>query len=167
MGVSSLFRLERVQFEVKSASPYTGEATKGLERFMHTLAKDIMTTKLITLSEQATVEDALKVLINARVTGVPIIDGKTGTMKGVLSEFDIIKHIGSKKKLKDGAFKERIKYSRKAKFIEANTPLNEVLQLFVNCKYRRLPVVDENRKLVGIITRRDIMRVFFYRSKLP
>jgi CBS domain-containing protein len=134
---------------------------------MQTLAKDIMSTNLITLTEQATVEDALKVLINARVTGVPIVDGKTGTMKGVLSEFDIIKHIGSKKKLKDDTFKERIKYSRKAKFIEATTPLSEIVQLFVDFKYRRLPVVDENKKLVGVITRRDIMRVFFYRSKLP
>ncbi|NDD92756.1 CBS domain-containing protein, partial [bacterium] len=59
---------------------------------MQTLAKDIMSTNLITLTEQATVEDALKVLINARVTGVPIVDSKTGVMKGVLSEFDIIKH---------------------------------------------------------------------------
>jgi CBS domain-containing protein len=134
---------------------------------MQTLAKDIMSTNLITLTEQATIEDALKVLINARVTGVPIIDGKTGAMKGVLSEFDIIKHIGKKRKLEDGTFKERIKYSRKARFILADTPLSEIVKLFVDYKYRRLPVVDENKKLLGVITRRDIMRVFFYRSKLP
>ena len=134
---------------------------------MQTLAKDIMSTNLITLTEQATVEDALKVLINARVTGVPIVDGKSGVMVGVLSEFDIIKHIGKKKSLKDDAFKERIRYSKKAKAIETTTPLSEIVKLFVDFKYRRLPVVDENKKLVGVITRRDIMRVFFYRSKLP
>ena len=134
---------------------------------MQTLAKDIMSTNLITLTEQATVEDALKVLINARITGVPIVDWKTGVMKGVLSEFDIIKHIGKKKKLEEGAFQEKIRYSRKTKFILTNTPLSEIVKLFVTCKYRRLPVLDDHKRLVGVITRRDLMRVFFYRSKLP
>lgn len=135
--------------------------------FMDTQAKDIMSTNLITLTDKATVEEALKILINARVTGVPIVNDKNGKMVGVLSEFDIIKHIGTKKDIQPKFFKEKIKYSKKAKFIYATTPLTEIIDLFVEFKYRRLPVVDEQERLVGVITRRDLMRIFFYRAKLP
>lgn len=137
------------------------------QEFMETLAKDIMSTNLITLTEKATIEEALKILINARVTGVPIVNGTNGKMVGVLSEFDIIKHVGNKKKLSPKFFKEPIRYSKKAKFIYTTTPLNEIIDLFVDFKYRRLPVVDEEERLVGVITRRDLMRIFFYRAKLP
>jgi CBS domain-containing protein len=135
--------------------------------FMDTQAKDIMSTNLITLTEKATVEEALKILINARVTGVPIVNGASGKMVGVLSEFDIIKHIGTKKELQAKFFREKIRYTKKAKFIYDSTPLNEIIDLFVEFKYRRLPVVDQEERLVGVITRRDLMRIFFYRAKLP
>jgi CBS domain-containing protein len=134
---------------------------------METQAKDIMTTNLITLTERATVEEALKILINARVTGVPVVNHKSGKMVGVLSEFDIIKHIGKKKTLKRAFFREPIKFSKKPKFIHTDTPLAEIIGLFVENKYRRLPVVDTAEKLVGVITRRDLMRILFYRAKLP
>ncbi|MBU6376348.1 MAG: CBS domain-containing protein, partial [Bdellovibrionales bacterium] len=78
-----------------------------------------------------------------------------------------IKHLGKKKQIGAAPFREKIKYSKKPKVIVTSTPLSEIVQLFVDFKYRRLPVVDENKKLVGVITRRDLMRVFFYRSKLP
>lgn len=135
--------------------------------FMDTQAKDIMSTNLITLTDKATVEEALKILINARVTGVPIVNDRNGKMVGVLSEFDIIKHIGGKKEIQPKFFREKIKYSKKAKFIYTSTPLTEIIDLFVEFKYRRLPVVDEEERLVGVITRRDLMRIFFYRAKLP
>ncbi|MFN7684806.1 MAG: HPP family protein [Oligoflexia bacterium] len=138
-----------------------------LNEFMGTLAKDIMSTNLITLTERATVEEALKIFINARVTGVPIVNDQSGKLVGVLSEFDIIRLIGGKKKLQPKLFNQPIRYSKKAKSIQATTPLEEIINLFVEFKYRRLPVVDEEERLVGVITRRDLMRIFFYRSKLP
>ena len=133
---------------------------------MNTLAKDIMSTNLVTLTDQATVEEALKIMINARVTGVPIVSKKSGKMIGVMSEFDIIRQIGKKTELKEKFFREKVRFSKKAKFIYTDTPLKDIVQMFVDYKYRRLPVVDEKQRLVGLITRRDLMRVFFYRAKL-
>jgi len=150
----------------KKPTPIKPPQGEGQEP-METLARDIMSTNLITLTERATIEEALKILINARVTGVPIVNGDSGKMVGVLSEFDIIKHVGHKKKLSSKFFREPIRYSKKAKFIYTTTPLNEIIDLFVEFKYRRLPVVDEEERLVGVITRRDLMRIFFYRAKLP
>ena len=89
-------------------------------------------------------------------------------MKAInVSEFDIIKQVGSKTSANPKLFKKPVRYSKKPRYIHTDTPLSEIINLFVEHKYRRLPVVDEHEKLVGVITRRDLMRVFFYRARLP
>jgi CBS domain-containing protein len=42
--------------------------------------------------------------------------------------------------------------------VEPTAPLTRVLQLMVNMKARSLPVLDRDRRLVGMISREDIMR---------
>jgi CBS domain-containing protein len=62
-----------------------------------TTAKEIMTRDLIRATEDMTIEEALKVLINHKVTGLPVVD-KKGKMKGVISEYDILTQISGSKK---------------------------------------------------------------------
>jgi CBS domain-containing protein len=132
---------------------------------MDTTAQDIMSTELITIREDETVEDALKALINNRITGLPVIDGKQ-KMIGILSEYDIIKQISRTPQIKPEIFQEKIEFTRSATGVGVNTPLSEVVKLFLDAKFRRVPVLDNQQKLVGIITRRDLMRIFYYRAKL-
>jgi CBS domain-containing protein len=132
---------------------------------MNTTAQDIMATELITLTEEDTLEDALKSLINNRITGLPVLD-KELKMIGILSEFDILKQVAKHKVLKPEIFQEKIEFSHAPFGIPPTTPLNDVVKHFINEKYRRIAVLDKDQKLVGIITRRDLMRVFYYRAKL-
>ncbi len=124
-----------------------------------------MTTEILNATEAMTIEEALKVLINSRVTGLPVVD-PVGKMIGVLSEYDILVQIASSESLKPEVFQQKIQFSKKADAIKEDTPIEEVMKRFVESKFRRLPVVDPQGKLVGIITRRDLMRVFYYRARL-
>jgi len=130
-----------------------------------TTAQEIMSTELIHATEDMTLEEALKVLVNHRITGLPVVD-RNGRMKGVLSEYDILTQISRAKKMKVETFQQRITYSKKVDAIRETTPLKKIVKEFIETKYRRLPVVDKRGKLVGIITRRDLMRVFYYRGRL-
>ncbi|MGK5088187.1 CBS domain-containing protein [Bdellovibrionota bacterium FG-2] len=132
---------------------------------METTAEEIMSTELTTLSEDATLEDALKTLSLKRITGVPVVDGE-GKLLGICSEFDVLLHVRKHKTLNAGLFQEKIIFSREPQVIKRSTPLREILESFVERRFRRLPVVDEEGRLVGIITRRDLMRVYYYRAKL-
>ena len=132
---------------------------------MNTTAKEIMSTELMHATEGMTIEDALKVLINSRITGLPVVD-KKGKLIGVMSEYDILVHISKAKSMKPEVFQEAITYSPTADSIEENTPITEIMKQFIELKFRRLPVVNSSGKLVGIITRRDLMRVFYYRARL-
>lgn len=130
-----------------------------------TTAKEIMTRDLIRATEDMTIEEALKVLINHRITGLPVVD-KKGKMTGVISEFDILTHISAAKKKNSKIFQEKITFSRKIDAISEDTPLSKIVTEFIDTKYRRLPVVDRKGNLVGIITRRDLMKVYYYRARL-
>jgi len=130
-----------------------------------TTAKEIMTRDLIRATEDMTIEEALKVLINHKVTGLPVVDSK-GKMKGVISEYDILTQISGSTKKHAEIFQEQITYSKKIDSITEDTPLSKIVSEFIDTKYRRLPVVDDNGNLVGIITRRDLMRVYYYRARL-
>ncbi|MBS1962860.1 MAG: CBS domain-containing protein [Bdellovibrionales bacterium] len=130
-----------------------------------TTAKEIMTRDLIRATEDMTIEEALKVLINHRITGLPVVD-KKGKMKGVISEYDILSQISGSKKKNARIFQDKISYSKKIDAINEDTPLSKIVSEFIDTKYRRLPVIDRKGNLVGIITRRDLMKVYYYRARL-
>jgi CBS domain-containing protein len=130
-----------------------------------TLAKEIMTRDILTANVQSTVEEMVKLFIHHRVTGVPVIDA-AGKMIGVCSEYDLIRQVSRSKLSGFKPFRKPIRYSTKVEAVDEDTPLELVVQKFVAKKFRRLPVVDHEGHLVGIITRRDLMKVFFYQAKL-
>jgi len=130
-----------------------------------TCARDIMSTEIIAARPDMTIEEALKLLVNNKITGLPIV-ADDGKMEGVLSEYDILKQLSGAQKITGDAFRKKITYTKRVDTIPENMPIDQLMDLFVDTKYRRLPVVDRNGKLVGIVTRRDLMRVFYYRSKL-
>ncbi len=132
---------------------------------MNTRAKDIMTTELIVGHSQMTMEEAIKILVNNRITGMPVLD-ETRKIIGVVSEYDIIKSVNEDGDKKPIELTTPIRYTQKVTTITEDTTLDEILRLFKEKKVRRLPVLNNDNQLVGIITRRDIMRVLFYRSKV-
>jgi len=132
---------------------------------METTARDIMTSELITINESTSLEDALKLLINHKITGLPVVDDK-GRLLGILSEYDIIAQISKQKRLSSEIFHDKINYTHYAHTVDESVSLPEIVSLFVKNKYRRVPVTDATGALIGIITRRDLMRIFYYRAKL-
>lgn len=136
---------------------------------MKTLAKHIMSTEMITVPESSTVEEALKILVTNQITGAPVLD-QSGLMQGVVSEYDVLEQL-SGAYFSEGSFaleifSQVIQYSKNARSIDEETPLNDIVNLFIDSKYRRLPVVNKAGELVGMISRRDLMRLFYYRTRI-
>jgi CBS domain-containing protein len=129
------------------------------------MARDIMSTEIISVKKGTLMEDALKLLVNSKITGIPVTDDE-GKMVGVFSDYDVIAQISATNDPKPEIFKKPIQYTSTVKSISETTPLNEILDLIVNGRYRRLPVLSRDGKLVGIITRRDLMKLFYYRMTL-
>lgn len=132
---------------------------------MNTLAKDIMSTEVLSVRQGTSIEEALKLLVNSRITGLPVVD-QENKMVGVFSDYDVISQINQQEKLDTALFRGPIRYSSEVTAVEEKTSLNQILEMFVKSRFRRLPVLSAEGKLVGIITRRDLMKLFYYQVTL-
>ncbi len=142
-------------------------------------AKDIMTTDVITVAPEATVEEVAKIITDRGVSGVPVVDSN-GKLVGIVTEGDIIArskklHIpthfqllggviyleGTKKLEKDlqkmVAFQVKDLMTAKVFTVSPEAPVEEIATIMTEERVNRIPVV-EHGKLVGIISRADIVR---------
>lgn len=114
--------------------------------------------ELIAFSPDQTIQDAIDIIIEKRISGAPVLDGN-GKLVGMLSEKDCLKIIV------DQAYHNLPIESKKvADYMTANaktvTPDSDVVAAanqFLHTPIRRMPVVD-NGVLKGQISRRDILR---------
>ncbi|NOX56358.1 MAG: CBS domain-containing protein [Planctomycetes bacterium] len=120
------------------------------------LARDIMTTKLVTLRPGMDVFDAIDLLLENAISGAPVIDDD-GNFVGVFTEKDCLSILVQSvydlhPTTKIDAFIERHPHT-----VDEQTDLLTIAQIFLRNPFRRVPVLRDG-KLVGIIARRDILR---------
>lgn len=122
-------------------------------------AKDIMQSSLVTAKRDTSVIEAINILGQNKITGLPVVDDDM-TLVGLVSEKDVLSiayHVlagivGSTKdakKIGDIMTKDVVSF-------RLNDNLADICQCFMNKPFRRVPVLD-NGKLVGIISRKDII----------
>ena len=119
-------------------------------------ARDFMTTKLTTLSPDMDVFAAIEILLKKKISGAPVVD-QNRNLLGVFSE------ASSMKVLTDAAY-EGLPTNQIFAFMDSSpvtitpdTQLFSIIHSMIHHHRRRLPVL-EGTKLVGQISRRDIMR---------
>lgn len=144
--------------------------------------KDVMTRDVITLMTSDTIDKAVKIILDSKISGLPVMD-ENKRVVGVVSESDLIYRekdveipafipvlegfifLDSVKKYED---KLRKKFALKAKDIMNSPPItiyedddiHKGVNIMLSKKINRIPVVDEEEKLVGIVTRSDILKSF-------
>ncbi len=110
------------------------------------LAREIMTRHVCTISPEASVRDAARILAERRISGMPVLN-EQGTIIGMCTEADVISKPGEL--VRDIMSTEIISVSEE-------TPVGEIAQLLSHRKIKRVPVVT-NGRLVGLVSRADIV----------
>lgn len=112
--------------------------------------EEVMTKNLSVVSPDLKMEEILETFRQRRISGAPVVAEKQ--LVGIISIEDLI-HCLRANDLDSPVSKYM---STKLLTARATDPVIEALKLFVNSHYGRLPVLDSNNKLVGIITKGDI-----------
>lgn len=112
-------------------------------------AENGMITDPITIGDAATVADALQMMKQFHVGGIPVVD-KTKKLVGIVTNRDLRFERDYKRKIKEVMTKKVITTTGRISFDKA-------AQILQEHRIEKLPVVDKNGKLVGLITYRDIM----------
>ncbi|WP_028458827.1 CBS domain-containing protein [Chloroflexus sp. Y-396-1] len=110
-------------------------------------AREIMTRNVICVNDDATVEDAARLMTRNRISGLPVINSH-GMLVGLVTEHDLI--------AKEGRTVKEI-MTRSVISVSADTEVEQIQHLLTNQRIRRVPVV-ENGKVVGIVSRSDLVR---------
>ena len=120
------------------------------------LVKDIMTTQVITVEPNATLHEVIKLIVEIEISGLMVIE-PNGDVFGVITEKDALVAYDFLKDLKapitDFVCKDLIS-------VTADTSVEEVSKILVQNNILRVPVL-EGKKLVGIISRRDILKCIY------
>jgi|SRR5579863_2609223 len=109
--------------------------------------EDIMTTKVITVTENQTKQQAARLLSQHRISGLPVVNADQ-VVVGMVTEYDVMS--------KEGQTVGEI-MTRGVISVTPDTDLDEVSHLLVHERIKRLPVLDQGR-LVGIVSRADLVR---------
>jgi CBS domain-containing protein/anti-sigma regulatory factor (Ser/Thr protein kinase) len=112
--------------------------------------QEVMTGDLKALSPDMTMLEALEMFRSARISGAPVV--QDGKLLGVISLEDLIRC------LTIGDLEATVAnyMSRSLITVRSTEPVINALQLFVDTRHGRLPVLDENDKPIGILTKGDI-----------
>lgn len=129
---------------------YLNESLKYTKNKMILLkiVRDIMTAPVVTINKKARIRNASALIADKEVSGLPVVDDK-GRVAGIVTETDI--RVRSGKTVKDIMTSPAIT-------IRPDANIKEAARIFSEKKIKRLLVVDEDSKLVGIISRADIIR---------
>jgi IMP dehydrogenase len=106
----------------------------------------------VTLEANATIGDALRLMRENRIGGIPIID-KQGRLVGILTNRDLRFEVDMKRKVSEVMTKENLYTAPEG------TDLRKAEQLFKKTKVEKLPIVDKKGKLVGLFTYSDILKL--------
>ncbi len=146
------------------------------------LVRDIMTSPVITVSPDMSVKDLAAMFREQRIGGVPVVvDGK---LMGIVTEgdmmamdadiqyphwfelFDSVIYLGSQKKFKEQLEKaaaanveQLMTHREKVQTVGPDDPARKAATLMVKHHFDRVPVVDEDDNLLGLVTRHDIMKL--------
>jgi CBS domain-containing protein len=145
---------------------------------------EIMTTDVVTLRPNTSVEDALRLLAEHGISGAPVVDGE-GRLVGLLDDSDLIvsearfhgpttiEILGAYITLpgERRRFDEEVRHALAQEVADAmdtdppalrsDALVEDVATLMVDRQVSRIPVLDERGKVVGIVTRGDLVKAMY------
>ncbi len=106
----------------------------------------------VTVKKEATVGDAKELMRTYKIGGIPVVDDN-GVLIGIITNRDLRFETNLDRVIEEVMTKDNLVTTRKG------TSLDQAEKILQEYKIEKLPVVDDNYKLVGLITYRDIIKV--------
>jgi CBS-domain-containing membrane protein len=140
-------------------------------------ASDVMARRVVTTTPETTVADVAKLMINHRISGVPVVD-RDRRLVGIITEGDLLRRTetGTERRrphwsewfspnsrlaaeyIKSHAKRVEDIMSREVVSVGEMATLGEIADLLETKRIKRVPVVH-NGKIVGIVSRADLLQV--------
>lgn len=121
-------------------------------------AKDVMSNGVLSVAADASVLEAARLLVNCRVSAMPVIDG-AGVMMGIVSEADLMGDAEDYAVARQGRAPRKVAEVMTGNVVTASedAPLVQLVSTMKAHDIKLIPIVKD-RAVVGIVSRVDILR---------
>ena len=129
---------------------------------MNTYVRDIMTTDVVTVRPDTPHQTVAAMLRQHRVSGFPVADDD-GKVVGVVTETDLVALVAGRRHRRHRAAEQATAgdlMSHPAVTVGPDDPVKTAARLMRKQRLQRLPVVDRDGRLAGIVSRSDVLSVF-------
>ncbi len=120
-------------------------------------AAEIMTTDVVTLAPDTSIIDAAHRLLAEGCSGAPVVDDD-GALVGMFTEQDCLYALAAAAYHNQPRDQVGDHMRRDVFSIPPTTDMFRLTYLLHDKPYRRVPVIDDDGRLVGLVARRDVMR---------
>lgn len=125
-------------------------------------AKDVMNTETFILHETDDILQASNFMKKERIRNLPVVDERNKLI-GLVTLREIVDALANgKKNITIGNI-----MIREVKAIGPDTPLKGAIEVMIINKFGSMPVVDSNRKLLGMISELDLLKKLYSMSDMP
>ena len=162
---------------------YHVACSHALTRLMQSVkAGDIMTKKVISIKKQTSAKEIAEIMARHGVSGIPVIDDDEQVV-GIISENDFLSRMG-KKEVKSfmniiarclenkGCLAVPIRNQNAEDIMTSpvitaseDTPVFDIVNLFAEKNINRVPIISQEMKLIGIVSRADALQTVIPRIK--
>lgn len=155
----------------------TAQKYAQLRQVEQLLVSDIMTTEVATVRPDTSLRDAANKLLELRISGLPVIE-QNDSLVGIVTEADFLSALGipchhpahSVWQTLESMFNSQPTQSQAPKnvadimstqtvTIAANETLHDVIDTMKRHHVKRLVVTDDNKQVIGIITRSNLVKI--------
>ena len=117
-------------------------------------AKDIMTTNVVSVRKETPILEAVELLIKKEITGMPVVEDDM-TLVGILTEKDALRLFYTYENEKNKTVEDFM--TRPAVHYDENESLQAICDFMMINYFRRIPVTSKKGKVVGILSRPDVI----------
>jgi CBS domain-containing protein len=129
---------------------------EGMTMELFKKAVGIMTkNNFITATPKSKVSDIALTMIGGEVSGLPVVD-KDKKLIGLVTEFDILRAVKQGKDINDLSAEDIM--TKNPITVNEDTAVTDITNILETKNIIRVMVVDKSGKLVGIVSRRDILK---------
>ncbi len=124
--------------------------------------ENIMQTDVISVRKDTLVYEAMELLRKNNITGLPVVDNKMHLV-GIITEKDVVTLLyavrNEKAKVKEFMTEKVVSFN-------LNSSMIEVCDCFANNHFRRVPILDDDDRVVGIVSKKDIIAYILEMKKV-
>ena len=115
--------------------------------------RDVMTANPACVSAKDSIRDVARIMAREDTGVVPVVDGKK--VIGMITDRDIVVRLVAEGKDPSNA-KVNEAMTKNVRSIKEDSTINDALQVMSNAQIRRVPVVNNNNEIIGIVSMKDI-----------